>query len=62
MTRGNQRELARQKTQKKQQAESKGKRKDGLENLTIAQRKQRDAERIQEKRLMKEKAKEEEVV
>ncbi|XP_064152644.1 small EDRK-rich factor 2-like [Anguilla rostrata] len=42
MTRGNQRELARQKNIKKTQDNQKGKRKD--DSLSAAQRKQRDAE------------------
>lgn len=43
MTRGNQRDLAREKAQKKQQEKSKGVRSD---NLTPAQRKEADAERM----------------
>ncbi|XP_006009759.1 small EDRK-rich factor 2 [Latimeria chalumnae] len=45
MTRGNQRELARQKNLKKVQDNGKGKRKD--DTLSAAQRKQRDAEIMQ---------------
>ncbi|XDV28735.1 hypothetical protein PO909_031952 [Leuciscus waleckii] len=46
MTRGNQRELARQKNAKKQSDMHKGKRNDGLSG---AARKQRDAEIMQQK-------------
>ncbi|XP_073824224.1 putative SERF-like protein [Musca autumnalis] len=53
MTRGNQRELARAKNQKKQQEINKGKRTD---NLTVEQRKQRDAELMREKQRKKEEA------
>ncbi|XP_061400349.1 putative SERF-like protein [Musca vetustissima] len=53
MTRGNQRELARAKNQKKQQEINKGKRTD---NLTVEQRKQRDAELMREKQRRKEEA------
>ncbi|XP_011198133.1 PREDICTED: putative SERF-like protein [Bactrocera latifrons] len=51
MTRGNQRDLARQKAQKKNQELSKGKRND---NLTVEQRKARDAELMREKQKKKE--------
>ncbi|XP_004519713.1 putative SERF-like protein [Ceratitis capitata] len=51
MTRGNQRDLARQKAQKKQQEQNKGKRTD---NLTVEQRKARDAEVMREKQKKKE--------
>ncbi|XP_022055246.1 small EDRK-rich factor 2 [Acanthochromis polyacanthus] len=47
MTRGNQRELARQKAAKKQTENSKGKRSD--DGLSAAARKQRDAEIMQQK-------------
>ena len=50
MTRGNQRDIARQKAQKKQADQSKGKRGD---NLTLEQRKQRDAELMREKQKKK---------
>ncbi|XP_056646480.1 putative SERF-like protein [Diorhabda carinulata] len=51
MTRGNQRELARAKNQKKQQEMGKNKRSDGL---TLEQRKFRDAEMMREKQRKKE--------
>ncbi|KAL1492971.1 hypothetical protein ABEB36_011125 [Hypothenemus hampei] len=51
MTRGNQRELARAKNQKKQQELNKGKKSDGL---TLEQRKFRDAELMREKQKKKE--------
>ncbi|XP_025833262.1 putative SERF-like protein [Agrilus planipennis] len=53
MTRGNQRELAREKNMKKQQeiAKKKGK---GGEGLTLEQRKYRDAEKMREKQKMNE--------
>ncbi|XP_014092874.1 putative SERF-like protein [Bactrocera oleae] len=51
MTRGNQRDLARQKNQKKNQELGKGKRND---NLTVEQRKARDAELMREKQKKKE--------
>ncbi|XP_076262122.1 putative SERF-like protein [Rhynchophorus ferrugineus] len=54
MTRGNQRELARAKNQKKQQEQSKGKKNDGL---TLEQRKFRDAEVMREKQRKKEEMK-----
>eukprot|EP00079_Xenopus_tropicalis_P014403 XP_004910863.1 PREDICTED: small EDRK-rich factor 1 [Xenopus tropicalis] len=47
MARGNQRELSRQKNLKKTQDSGKGKRKD--DNLSAAQRKQRDSEIMQQK-------------
>ncbi|XP_040892384.1 small EDRK-rich factor 2 [Toxotes jaculatrix] len=47
MTRGNQRELARQKNAKKQSEHTKGKR--GDDGLSAAARKQRDAEIMQQK-------------
>ncbi|XP_030046290.1 small EDRK-rich factor 2 [Microcaecilia unicolor] len=47
MTRGNQRELARQKNMKKSTDHGKGKRQD--DGLSAAARKQRDAEIMQEK-------------
>ncbi|XP_038670752.1 small EDRK-rich factor 2-like [Scyliorhinus canicula] len=47
MTRGNQRELARQKNAKKSSEQSKRKRKD--DGLSAAARKQRDAEIMQQK-------------
>ncbi|KAM9366369.1 small EDRK-rich factor 2-like [Symphorus nematophorus] len=47
MTRGNQRELARQKNAKKSNEQSKGKRSD--DGLSAAARKQRDAEIMQQK-------------
>ncbi|XP_041966821.1 small EDRK-rich factor 2 [Alosa sapidissima] len=47
MTRGNQRELARQKNAKKQNENGKGKRND--DGLSAAARKQRDAEIMQQK-------------
>ncbi|KAH8343920.1 hypothetical protein KR084_001745, partial [Drosophila pseudotakahashii] len=50
---GNQRDLARQKNQKKQEASTKGKRTD---NLTVEQRKARDAEVMREKQKKKEDA------
>ncbi|XP_028149371.1 putative SERF-like protein isoform X3 [Diabrotica virgifera virgifera] len=50
MTRGNQRELARAKNQKKQQEQAKNKRSDGL---TLEQRKFRDAELMREKQKKK---------
>ncbi|XP_067620034.1 putative SERF-like protein [Eurosta solidaginis] len=53
MTRGNQRDLARQKAQKKLQEQAKGKRND---NLTVEQRKARDAEVMREKQKKKEEA------
>ncbi|XP_075145320.1 putative SERF-like protein [Haematobia irritans] len=53
MTRGNQRDLARQKNMKKQQELTKGKRND---NLTVDQRKQRDADLMREKQRKKEEA------
>ncbi|XP_043652107.1 putative SERF-like protein [Drosophila teissieri] len=53
MTRGNQRDLARQKNQKKQADLTKGKRTD---NLTVEQRKARDAELMREKQKKKEDA------
>ncbi|XP_017466613.1 PREDICTED: putative SERF-like protein [Rhagoletis zephyria] len=53
MTRGNQRDLARQKAQKKLQELGKGKRSD---NLTVEQRKARDAEVMREKQKKKEEA------
>ncbi|XP_037816584.1 putative SERF-like protein [Lucilia sericata] len=51
MTRGNQRDLARQKNAKKQAELNKGKRND---NLTVEQRKQRDADLMREKQRKKE--------
>ncbi|EDV43442.1 uncharacterized protein Dana_GF16522 [Drosophila ananassae] len=53
MTRGNQRDLARAKNQKKQADANKGKRTD---NLTVEQRKARDAEVMREKQKKKEDA------
>ncbi|KAL9890125.1 putative SERF-like protein [Glossina fuscipes] len=53
MTRGNQRDLARQKNLKKQAELNKGKRND---NLTVEQRKARDAEVMREKQRKKEAA------
>ncbi|XP_037949471.1 putative SERF-like protein [Teleopsis dalmanni] len=53
MTRGNQRDLARAKNQKKQAEQNKGKRTD---NLTVEQRKQRDADVMREKQKKKEDA------
>ncbi|XP_013098139.1 putative SERF-like protein [Stomoxys calcitrans] len=53
MTRGNQRDLARAKNQKKMAEVNKGKRND---NLTVDQRKQRDAELMREKQRKKEEA------
>ncbi|XP_002137791.1 putative SERF-like protein [Drosophila pseudoobscura] len=53
MTRGNQRDLARQKNQKKLSDQTKGKRTD---NLTVEQRKARDAEMMREKQKKKEDA------
>ncbi|XP_016972320.1 putative SERF-like protein [Drosophila rhopaloa] len=53
MTRGNQRDLARQKNQKKLADSTKGKRTD---NLTVEQRKARDAELMREKQKKKEDA------
>ncbi|XP_052835432.1 putative SERF-like protein [Drosophila gunungcola] len=53
MTRGNQRDLARQKNQKKLADSTKGKRTD---NLTVEQRKARDAELMREKQKKKEEA------
>ncbi|XP_012706387.1 small EDRK-rich factor 2 [Fundulus heteroclitus] len=47
MTRGNQRELARQKAAKKQTEQTKGKRNE--DGLSAAARKQRDAEIMQQK-------------
>ncbi|XP_023671086.1 small EDRK-rich factor 2-like [Paramormyrops kingsleyae] len=47
MTRGNQRDLARQKNAKKQMDQTKGKR--GEDGLSAAARKQRDAEIMQQK-------------
>ncbi|XP_029001178.1 small EDRK-rich factor 2-like [Betta splendens] len=47
MTRGNQRELARQKNAKKHSEQTKGKR--GDDGLSAAARKQRDAEIMQQK-------------
>ncbi|EGD77008.1 small EDRK-rich factor 2 [Salpingoeca rosetta] len=47
MARGNQRELARKKNMKKQQDAKKGKRSD--DGLTPQQRRERDAQRLQEK-------------
>lgn len=55
MTRGNQRELARAKNQKKQQEHSKGKGKN--DGLTLEQRKFRDAELMREKQRKKEEVK-----
>ncbi|PSN47379.1 putative SERF-like protein [Blattella germanica] len=52
MTRGNQRELARQKNQKKQQEQHKSKKssdKDSNKGLTLEQRKQRDADLMRQK-------------
>ncbi|CAG9759397.1 unnamed protein product [Ceutorhynchus assimilis] len=54
MTRGNQRELARAKNQKKQQDLVKGKKTDGL---TVEQRKARDAEVMRLKQKQKEELK-----
>ncbi|XP_017103536.1 putative SERF-like protein [Drosophila bipectinata] len=53
MTRGNQRDLARAKNQKKAADANKGKRTD---NLTVEQRKARDAELMREKQKKKEDA------
>ncbi|EDW83754.1 putative SERF-like protein [Drosophila tropicalis] len=53
MTRGNQRDLARAKNQKKLADQTKGKRTD---NLTVEQRKARDAELMREKQKKKEEA------
>ncbi|XP_028679186.1 small EDRK-rich factor 2 [Erpetoichthys calabaricus] len=50
MTRGNQRELARQKNAKKQNESGKGKRQD--DGLSAAARKQRDAQIMQQKQKM----------
>jgi hypothetical protein len=52
MTRGNQRELARAKNQKKQEQHGKAAKadeKDGNKGLTLQERKQRDADRMREK-------------
>lgn len=52
MTRGNQRELARQKNMKKQQDQSKGKKaddKDSNKGTSLQERRQRDADRMREK-------------
>lgn len=52
MTRGNQRELARAKAQKKQQETSKGKKaseKTGNAGMTLEERRHRDAEKMREK-------------
>lgn len=57
MTRGNQRELARAKNQKKQQEQAKKKASDGL---TLEQRKHRDAEIMREKLKKKQEAAEKE--
>lgn len=46
MTRGNQRDLAREKAMKKEQGKTKGQRSDGLSS---AQRKEVDAERMRQK-------------
>ncbi|EAN92530.1 hypothetical protein C3747_34g428c [Trypanosoma cruzi] len=46
MTRGNQRDLAREKNMKKQQEKQKGRRSDGM---SVAQRKEADAERVRKK-------------
>ncbi|KAH1029809.1 putative SERF-like protein [Dendroctonus ponderosae] len=54
MTRGNQRDLARAKNQKKQQEQGRGKKNDGL---TVEQRKFRDAEVMREKQKKKEEVK-----
>ncbi|PWN94054.1 four F5 protein [Acaromyces ingoldii] len=51
MTRGNQRDLARAKAQKKQADANKGKRADGL---SVEQRKARDAEIVKQKQMAKE--------
>ncbi|PNF35475.1 putative SERF-like protein [Cryptotermes secundus] len=54
MTRGNQRELARQKNQKKQQEQQKRKSsndKDSNKGLTLEQRKQRDADLMRQKQM-----------
>jgi len=59
MTRGNQRELARQKAQKKQQEHSKNKGADAKGSnagLTLEQRRQRDADRLREKQQQKDAA------
>lgn len=53
MTRGNQRDLAREKAAKKQQDKSKGQRKDGLRELTPAQRHERDAAALAAKKAKK---------
>jgi len=52
MTRGNQRELARAKNQKKQQEIAK-KKTQAEEGLTLEQRRQRDADRLREKQMKK---------
>lgn len=52
MTRGNQRDLARQKNMKKQQEHTKSKKgddKDGNRGTSVQERKQRDADRMREK-------------
>jgi len=54
MTRGNQRDLARAKAQKKQQEMSK--KKGGDDGLTLDQRRERDANRLREKQAQKEAA------
>lgn len=54
MTRGNQRELARQKNQKKQQEQEKRKgsgNKESNKGLTLEQRKQRDADLMRQKQM-----------
>ncbi|KAB0801479.1 hypothetical protein PPYR_05833 [Photinus pyralis] len=55
MTRGNQREVARNKNQKKQQEQSK-KKPSGGDGLRLDQRKHRDAELMREKQKKKEDA------
>ena len=60
MTRGNQRELARQKNQKKLQEKSKGSSanaKDGNKGLSLEERKHRDAEMMRLKQLKAEEKK-----
>lgn len=58
MTRGNQRELARQKNMKKEAGSSKGKKaddKDGNRGMSLQERKQRDADRMRDKQKAAEK-------
>ncbi len=62
MARGNQRDLAREKAQKKQKEQGKKKgasEQDGNKGMTLEARKQRDADIMRQKQLAKQQAKEE---